>query len=306
MSNLVTAAATLLLLWAASGALAATIYHCVRARVLRLHPAQSSALLLAWGCAPAGIAFALTMLLFDAPAIPLVPAHCHTGACDPHAPLLAAGPLARDVAAALAVLLLLRLAAAGLRLQRGARLGRKLAAVSRADAGYRILEQPSAVAFTAGWLRPVVFLSEGLIAQSSAIDIAAILAHERAHRERRDNLRILLARCTAAPLPGFAASLLFRDLRLLTEQACDECAALRCGRLEVAEALLRISRAQCDDVPAGAQAFAGSGTELRIESLLGDCRRPLSRGRLVRLCAALALALALTVAPLHHLLELLH
>jgi hypothetical protein len=63
-------------------------------------------------------------------------------------------------------------------------------------------------AFSAGLLRPVVYVSEGTLGAAGDAELDAILAHEEHHCARRDPLRLLLARVVAdaiGPLPPFAA-----------------------------------------------------------------------------------------------------
>lgn len=71
-------------------------------------------------------------------------------------------------------------------------------------------------AFTAGWLRPRVFLDAGLVELLERDELAAVLAHEGAHAARRDPLRLSILRflaCTLFFLPA---------LRRLAADAADE------------------------------------------------------------------------------------
>ena len=49
-------------------------------------------------------------------------------------------------------------------------------------------------AFTAGWLRPRIYVASELAAKLSADELAAVVAHEAAHVRRRDPLRLSLLR----------------------------------------------------------------------------------------------------------------
>jgi hypothetical protein len=62
-------------------------------------------------------------------------------------------------------------------------------------------------AFCAGLLRPAVYVTEGTLRCAGDAELRAVLAHEEHHRQRRDPLRLLLARTVAdafRPLPLFA------------------------------------------------------------------------------------------------------
>ena len=80
----------------------------------------------------------------------------------------------------------------------------------------RVLDGLPVPAFTAGWIRPVVYIDRALEARMSRDELAAVLAHEGAHVARRDPLRLSLLR--------FLAQLLFwiPALRRIAEDAADE------------------------------------------------------------------------------------
>lgn len=52
-----------------------------------------------------------------------------------------------------------------------------------------VLSSSSPVAFCAGFLRPTVFVSAGLLSRLERSELDAVLVHERHHAERRDPLR---------------------------------------------------------------------------------------------------------------------
>lgn len=71
-------------------------------------------------------------------------------------------------------------------------------------------------AFTAGWLRPRVYVAEALADRLSADELRAVLAHEGAHADRHDPLRLSLLRFLALTLFWLPA------LRRLAEDIADE------------------------------------------------------------------------------------
>ncbi len=80
----------------------------------------------------------------------------------------------------------------------------------------RVLDGLPVPAFTAGWLRPVVYIDRGLASRMSSDQLAAVLAHEGAHIDRRDPLRLSLLRFLAQVLFWLPA------LRRIADDAADE------------------------------------------------------------------------------------
>ncbi|MFN2564641.1 MAG: M56 family metallopeptidase [Gemmatimonadaceae bacterium] len=98
-------------------------------------------------------------------------------------------------------------------------------------------------AFTAGWLRPAVYVERELAQQLPFAELAAVLAHERAHVERRDPLRLSAVRFLARTLFWLPAlSRLADDLADEAEVLADDAAA-RGRPLVLASALLAIAGA---------------------------------------------------------------
>lgn len=76
------------------------------------------------------------------------------------------------------------------------------ATVRRFDIGRALVvfEAPVAMAFTAGVVRPRIFISTAALDLLDADELEAVLLHERAHLGRADPLRIALARLIASAL----------------------------------------------------------------------------------------------------------
>ncbi|HEY6762735.1 MAG TPA: M56 family metallopeptidase [Baekduia sp.] len=56
----------------------------------------------------------------------------------------------------------------------------------------RVVDLPTPMAFCAGWLRPRVYVSVGVLRRLDEAELAAVLAHEHDHRALRDPLRLAL------------------------------------------------------------------------------------------------------------------
>jgi Zn-dependent protease with chaperone function len=101
--------------------------------------------------------------------------------------------------------------------------------------------QSEPLAFCIGLLRPSIVVSTGLVEQVSSPELAAILAHERWHQQRRDPLRflvVLLLRTILYPLPVIHD--LSRSFITLIEIEADEAAIAWSGRPALASALYKL------------------------------------------------------------------
>lgn len=157
-----------------------------------------------------------------------------------------------------------------------------------------IVEGLPTPAFTAGWLRPRIYVAADLIACLSPAELAAVIAHEGAHVQRRDPLRLSLLRflaCTFFWIPALRR--LADDLADESEVMADDAAAT--GRpLVLASAILTL--AQWGHQPQISAAVAGffrqELVERRIRRLAGEdtaVRTHVTRRSV--LAAALALSL---------------
>lgn len=105
----------------------------------------------------------------------------------------------------------------------------------------RVVEGLPNPAFTAGFLRPTVFICRTLLDTLSAAELTAVLRHEARHVHRRDPLRLSLLRfvaCTLFWIPAFRR--LAADVADELEIAADDAAA-RENPLELASAILALA-----------------------------------------------------------------
>jgi len=185
------------------------------------------------------------------------------------------------------------------------RLGRALPGVSpKKFMGCLVLPVEEPQAYVLGILKPKVYVSQGLLEQSSENDLAPVLAHEHAHAARRDPLRRLIASYgLVLHLPGIA-HLLDRLLTRTQEMAADADAGRTVGdRVRVAESLVRFARMHGPG-RATAVEFGSGDLEARVRELLDSRERRdagLSAAALVGCSVALCLLALFAAHELHHL-----
>lgn len=146
----------------------------------------------------------------------------------------------------------------------------------------------------------VVVTTAALEALNDA-QLAAVLAHERAHLRQRHHLILAPAHVLAEAFPFLPALRVARDqIVRLVEMAADDTAAKRTGRRTVVEALLRLAEADPGGEipavagPAAALAAGGTTTGARARRLVAG-PRPLGYARVLLGLATAAVVLA---APL--------
>jgi beta-lactamase regulating signal transducer with metallopeptidase domain len=173
--------------------------------------------------------------------------------------------------------------------------------------GAGVVESSRPFAITVGWLHPSVLVSTSLLERLSPAQLAIVVAHERAHAERRDGLAVTAARVLALGHLPFVRRELLSDLAVACEQACDEAAARACGdRVLVAEAILAAERAAggaSHPLASPGLAFGGGDVASRVESLLAPPAVGATPGRLRWILLAGGAALAAAAPHVHHWTE---
>ena len=164
--------------------------------------------------------------------------------------------------------------------------------------GIAVLSSPDRVEpGLVGVWRPVLLLPSGLCEHIPPDGLNAILAHERCHLRRRDNLTAALHMAVEA-IFWFHPAVWWIETRLVEERerACDE-AVLSSGAAPhaYAEAILTVCRYYVESPTIAAAGVTGANLERRIESIVSNERaRPL--GRFMTATIAV-LAVCVTAAP---------
>lgn len=287
----------------------------LRPRLLALAPRRRASTVMALLALPSvgGAALAILALL-PGVASAIWPAldHClqhedqHFHLCLLHAPAAIDQGVAFGMLAIAVVPVLLTLSVTAGRVRTGLRLLHALrSGTTQTQATHDVVPSDAPLAITAGFWRPRVFVSAGLLDALPDDGQQAVLAHEACHVQRRDPLRNLAAEVMAAwHLPSTRRTLL-ADLHLAVEELCDIAAAQRIDdRMTVASTLVAVGRLlQQRPVPTTV-AFDGADIEARVRTLLAPPRQDLAWPHAPIAAAFLAVGVALCV-PLHHLTETL-
>jgi Zn-dependent protease with chaperone function len=312
---LLCAAATGVVAFGVSGVAALGLF-VLRGTVGRLAAVAQARVLLFVAVLPALVAAAV-MAAALAPSFGLILDHCFE-AFDPHAhPHICAAhhqPALPSVLITLAAgLFLLRVAVTAARLVRAAiasttaRRDLEELATSGQVPGALVLPFDEPQAFLVGIVRPMLYVTRGLLSPEHRGHLDVVLAHEQAHVRRRDALRRLVAFGALAFHLPVVAVWIERRLARAHEMAADAEAAMAIGSpRRVASALVGLLRA-ARRAPRFALAFGGSDVESRVAALL-DARPRANRPGVVILVAATLLGVGVVLGGaegVHHGVELM-
>jgi beta-lactamase regulating signal transducer with metallopeptidase domain len=160
-----------------------------------------------------------------------------------------------------------------------------------------VLDHPAPAAYCLPGGTPRVVLTSGAVELFDDEELAAVLAHERAHLAERHDLVVLPFAAWSKALPWLPTVRRSRTaVDRLVEMVADDRACADCDRTVLACALARFGVAS--HAPDGALAAAGTGTVLaRVDRLLDPPRRS-ARLRYLLLAAAATLLVLPTLALL--------
>jgi len=225
------------LIWLATFVFAAwsgsLLFSVFRATAKLTPPHNRSGFFVLYALLPALASTAVTTTLyFPGLADMFLPAHCHSGDCAAHAPQFAVNAAYGAMYAAIGIILIGMLFFLPLRQllrhsRKAAILKRLSTSSAQLDFQYdvHIVENDTPLAWCDGLIRPRVFVSRGLLEKTDSNELEIVLAHERAHAERRDNLARLLIDWSTRVWPSRIRRNLFEDFGAAIEHACDYAAA---------------------------------------------------------------------------------
>jgi Zn-dependent protease with chaperone function len=141
--------------------------------------------------------------------------------------------------------------------------------------GALVVDHPAAAAYCLPGLRPEIVISAGTLALLDAHELAAVLAHERAHlRERHDLVLLPFLALLRAFSWAAITTRAYRAVGLLLEMHADDRVLRQVPARELATALLRVGAAGGGGVPAGALALAREPTECEVAARVIRLLRP--------------------------------
>jgi Zn-dependent protease with chaperone function len=162
--------------------------------------------------------------------------------------------------------------------------------------GALVVDHPAAAAYCLPGLRSAIVVSAGTLELLDAHELAAVLAHERAHlRERHDLVLLPFAALLRAFRWAPIARTAQRAVALLVEMHADDRALQHRPARELATALLRVGAAS-GGVPSGALAVLDPAIECDLAARVIRILRPApSLSRPARVLAAAAAAAAVVI-----------
>lgn len=192
-------------------------------------------------------------------------------------------------------------------LRSGHRVGRRLRTVRREHrtlvdvlathdgSQLRVLEHPTPTAYCLPGLRRRVVLTRGALDRLTREELAAVLAHERAHlRARHDLVLEFFTVVHESVPPPVRCPAALAEVRLLVEVLADRAAVRAAGELATARALVALAETAHPEATLGAgPGPAASTAQLRLE-LLGAARER----RLWQAVTMYAVAAAVVATPL--------
>jgi Zn-dependent protease with chaperone function len=164
--------------------------------------------------------------------------------------------------------------------------------------GALVVDYPAAAAYCVPGLRSAIVISAGTLDLLDQAELAAVLAHERAHLRARHDLVLLPF---TALLRAFRWSATAREanrqVALLVEMLADDRARRFRPARELATALLRVGASGGGQAPAGALAAAGTAIDGELTARVTRLLRPPPGLPVIWAVGIAAVAATLVVAP---------
>ncbi len=164
--------------------------------------------------------------------------------------------------------------------------------------GALVVDYPSAAAYCLPGLRSQIVVSVGTLELLGRGELAAVLAHERAHLRERHDLVLLPFTALRRAFPRSATCCdAQRSVALLVEMLADDRALRGRPARELVSALVRFGTAGACPAPEGALAAGEGEVAARVTRLLKRVR-PLPTAVVLAICLASALLVAVPITLL--------
>ncbi|MFD1383637.1 M56 family metallopeptidase [Rhodanobacter aciditrophus] len=105
-----------------------------------------------------------------------------------------------------------------------------------------LLETSELLAITVGMLNPKIYVSTGLLENTSKQEEEIILAHEQSHVQKRDNFTRAIVSFACCYLPYPLAKAIKLHFVLATEKLADQYAATQSRQTDVASTLIKVAK----------------------------------------------------------------
>ncbi len=173
--------------------------------------------------------------------------------------------------------------------------------------GALVVDYPAAAAYCVPGLRSAIVISAGTLELLDADELAAVLAHERAHLRERHDLVLLpfIALLRAFRWAGIARQA-YQEVGLLIEMHADDRALRHRPARELATALLRVGAAGGGGVPSGALAAADTAVDGEVAARVIRLLRPAPAISNAAFAFVLAISAAVVTVPAALLVLPLH
>jgi Zn-dependent protease with chaperone function len=164
--------------------------------------------------------------------------------------------------------------------------------------GALVVDHPAAAAYCLPGLRSAIVISAGTLDLLDAAELAAVLAHERAHLRERHDLVLLpfLALLRAFRWAGIARQA-YGAVGLLVEMHADDRALRQRPARELATALLRVGAAGGGRIPSGALAVASRAEECEVAARVVRLLRPAPGLSNAAVAVVIAVSAAIVTIP---------
>jgi len=164
--------------------------------------------------------------------------------------------------------------------------------------GALVVDHPAATAYCVPGLRSRIVVSAGALDLLDQAELAAVLAHERAHlRERHDLVLLPFTALLRAFRWSSVVCEAHDSVSLLVEMLADDRALRHRSARELATALLRVGAAGGGHAPTGALAVADGPVECQVAVRVSRLLRPAPRLRAPALVLVGVLAAATVAIP---------
>lgn len=169
-----------------------------------------------------------------------------------------------------------------------------------------VLNTSAPLAFTAGMLRPKIYLSQGLLDSLSDTQQVCVITHENAHKSARDPMQKWLFSIFSAYYPVYIRQPYRQAFDLAAELQADYKACNVADPLDVATTLIQVGKWRVGESPDLGVAFGQDFLRQRVQYLLNPANSN-SRGLvfLVLVSTGLLTTNLLSVDSIHHYIELL-